>query len=160
MKKWRYMLWGGIGAGKTTLMRVLEGGPRAQKTQAIEFWGAAIDTPGEYSETKLLSHRLLVTSAEAQLFLVVQDATRAECHFPPNYFLMYHQPVIGVITKIDRPEANIERATATLKRVGVTGEIYRVSSVTGEGLEDLKQILIERSKKWQVTAELMAKRSA
>ena len=147
------MLWGGVGAGKTSLIRALQGGPPATKTQMIEYDGAAIDTPGEYSEMGRLTRHLLSTAADAQLILVVQDATRGDSNFPPNYFCMFNQPVLGIITKIDLAEADAERAEACLIRMGVTGGIIRVSPVTGEGLSLLRQILDERSKKCLITTE-------
>jgi ethanolamine utilization protein EutP len=144
------MLWGGIGSGKTTLIRALQGGPLpVRKTQMIEFDGAAIDTPGEYSEMRRLTRHLQSTSNDAQLILVAQDATRDDSNFPPNYFLMFRQPVMGVVTKMDVPGANAARAKAVLRRMGVTGEIYCVSSVTGEGLSDLRQTIEERRLTWQ-----------
>jgi len=143
------MLWGGIGSGKTSLIRALQGGPPVRKTQMIEYDGAAIDTPGEYSEMGRLTRHLLSTSNDAQLILVVQDATRDDSNFPPNYFLMFRQPVMGVVTKIDVPGANIARARAILQRMGVTGEIFCVSSVTGEGLSELRQAIEERRLTWQ-----------
>jgi ethanolamine utilization protein EutP len=161
MKKWHYMLWGGVGAGKTTLLRALQGGcPQARKTQMVEFSGEAIDTPGEYSETRRLTRHLLATSAEAQLILVVQDATREDSNFPPNYFRMFHQPVVGVVAKMDAPQANGARAEALLRRIGVTGEIFRVSAVTGTGLSELRQSLYERRIKWHIITEAMEKHSA
>ena len=115
------MLWGGIGAGKTTLLRALQGGRPVIKTQMIEYDGLAIDTPGEYSEMGRLRRHLQTTAADAQLILVVHDATRERSNFPPNYFLMYQQPVLGVVTKIDAPAARPQRAIENLRHVGVTG---------------------------------------
>lgn len=153
------MLWGGIGVGKTTLLKALQGGATGTvlKTQMVEYAGSAIDTPGEYSETGRLTRHLLSTAADAQLLVVVQDATRPTTNFSPNYFLMFSQPTIGVVTKVDAPGADPERAKDILRRIGVTGEIYCVSALTGTGLSELRQALEERSRKWQTTME---KRSA
>jgi ethanolamine utilization protein EutP len=143
------MLWGGIGAGKTTLLRALQGGRPTLKTQMIEYDGPAIDTPGEYSEMGRLRRHLQTTAANAQLILVVQDATRDESNFPPNYFLMYQQPVIGVVSKIDAPLARPQRAVEILHRAGVTGPVYCVSAFTGSGIEELSEALHERREQWQ-----------
>jgi ethanolamine utilization protein EutP len=166
------MLWGGIGAGKTTLIKVLlpkpsdatepasgerpadwrragtQSGQTATKTQMIEYEGAAIDTPGEYSEMGRMRRHLQTTAAEAQLLLVAQDATRAESFLPPNYFRMFRQPVLGVVTKIDEPSARPEQAIAILRHIGVTGKIFCVSSHTGEGIDALKSELDERRTQW------------
>jgi ethanolamine utilization protein EutP len=142
--KWRFMIWGGIGVGKTTLLRALEGGPApARKTQMIDYCGWAIDTPGEYSEMGKFRQHLVATASDAQLLMVVQDATCARSNFPANYFLMFPQPTIGVVTKIDAPSANIERAVAVLRQCGVMGAIFPVSAITGSGLSALRQSLQE-----------------
>jgi len=151
------MLWGGIGVGKTTLLRTLQGGPPVRKTQMVEYDGLAIDTPGEYSEIGRLTRHLLSTAADAQLFLVVHDATRDTTNFSPSYFLMFHQPIIGVVSKMDAPGADAERAKAILRQIGVTGDIFCVSAVDGTGLRELRQALEERKKTWQTTR---GKRSA
>jgi ethanolamine utilization protein EutP len=148
-KRWRFMLWGGIGVGKTTLLRTLQGGRHIVKTQMIEHDGQAIDTPGEYSEMGRLRRHLQTTAADAQLFLVVHDATRELSNFPPNYFLMFSQPVLGVVTKIDAPLARPQRAIEILRQVGVTGPVYCVSAFTGSGIEELRKALDERRERWQ-----------
>jgi ethanolamine utilization protein EutP len=145
-KRWRFMLWGGIGAGKTTLLRALQGGRAVIKTQMIEHDGLAIDTPGEYSEMGRLRRHLQTTAADAQLILVVHDATRERSNFPPNYFLMYRQPVLGVAIEI-------------LRQVGVTGPVFCVSAFTGSGIEELRKALDERREQWQ-TGQYSEKRWA
>ena len=66
--------------------------------------------------------------------IVVQDATRDNSNIPPHYFLMFRQPIIGVVTKIDAPAACPDRAVGMLHQIGVTGDIYRVSALTGAGI--------------------------
>jgi len=146
------MLWGGIGAGKTTLIRALQGGRSVIKTQMIEHAGSAIDTPGEYAEQGNLRRHLLSTSADAHLMIVVQDATRDHSNIPPHYFLMFRQPIIGVVTKIDAAAACPERALGILRQIGVTGDIYRVSALTGAGIPELSAALEERRTQWQTSA--------
>src|SRR5689334_5724567 len=91
--KWRFMLWGGIGAGKSTLLHTLEQAPGpVRKTQMIDYAGWGIDTPGEYSEMGNFRQHLVTTACDAQLLVVVQDATRKHSNFPPNYFVMFGQP--------------------------------------------------------------------
>ena len=146
------MLWGGIAAGKTTLLRALQGGRPCIKTQMIEHDGSAIDTPGEYSEMGRLRRHLQTTAADAQLILVVHDATRERSNFPPNYFLIYQQPVLGVVTKIDAPSAGPQRAIENLRLAGVTGPVFCVSAFTESGIEELRKALDERREQWQTGA--------
>jgi ethanolamine utilization protein EutP len=148
------MLWGGIGVGKTTLLRALQGGKAVIKTQMIEYDGLAIDTPGEYSEMGRLRRHLQTTAADVQLILVVHDATRERSNFPPNYFLMYQQPVLGVVTKIDAPAARPQRAIEILRYAGVAGSVFCVSALTGSGIEELRKALDERRGQWQTGTHL------
>lgn len=144
--KWRCMLWGGIGAGKSTLLHALEETHRpVRKTQMIDYTGWSIDTPGEYSEMGDFRQHLVTTASDAQLLVVVQDATRPHANFPPKYFIMFSQPTIGVVTKIDDPAADVVRATALLRESGVSGAIFYVSAITGAGLSMLRQDLCRRS---------------
>lgn len=154
------MLWGGSGAGKSTLLRALQGGPAAHKTQMVEYAGDAIDTPGEYAEIVRLSQYLLTTANDADVIVVVQDATRGHSNFVPNYFCAFNKPVIGVVTKMDAPGANANRAESILRTIGVSGEIFFVSALTGTGLSELRQSLNERRSKWQVTVDKVERRSA
>ena len=97
-----------------------------------------------------LRRHLQTTAADAQLMVVVHDATRERGNFPPKYFLMFPQPVLGVVTKIDAPSASPERAVELLRHAGVTGPIYCVSAFTGSGIEELQQALDERREQWQM----------
>lgn len=160
MRRWRYTVWGGTGVGKTTLIHALEDGDSTRKTQMVEFTGDAVDTPGEFSERWLYFNHLQAISQDARLILVVADSTRRDIRFPPMYFRMYRQPVVGVVSKIDAQHADVARAEILLRRVGVTGEIFFVSSFTGTGLSELRQELLKRRATWQGTTELAEKRSA
>lgn len=147
------MLLGGVGAGKTTLMRALEGaGKAARKTQMIEYAGWAIDTPGEYAERSSFRGHLVATASDAQLLVAVHDATRRGSNFPPHYFTQFTRPIIGVVTKIDAAGADVGRATALLRAAGVRGEIFPVSATTGSGLSTLRQSLLTLSSAWKEQA--------
>ncbi|MDQ0327651.1 ethanolamine utilization protein EutP [Rhodopseudomonas julia] len=139
----RFMVLGSVGFGKTTLLRALEGaGEAARKTQMVDYAGWGIDTPGEYSEMGMFRNHLITTANDASVLLVIQDATRARSSFPPGFFLMFSQTVIGLVTKIDRPDADIAHASRLLRDAGVRGDIYPVSAVEGTGIEELRQRLL------------------
>ncbi|MCA9960951.1 MAG: hypothetical protein KC443_18050 [Anaerolineales bacterium] len=146
-KPWRFMLVGSIGAGKTTLLKALESKNPGSvcKTQMIDYSGWGIDTPGEFVELGHLRRALISTSFDAQILVAVQDATRKDSFFPPNYFLIFPQHTIGVITKLDRPHADIEHAKLLLRRAGVTGEIFCVSALTGLGISELRDYLLNQN---------------
>ena len=108
----------------------------------IDYGGWGIDTPGEFIEMGSLRRVLVSAAFDAQLLVVVQDATREDAIFPPNYFLMFPQHTIGVVTKMDDKEADEERAQAQLAAAGVTGEIFCVSALTGYGIPELRTYLL------------------
>lgn len=142
MKK--IMVIGRIGCGKTTLcQRLFHEELRYKKTQAVELvGGTAIDTPGEYMESRAFYRALVVSAVEADLILVLQDCMDPECRFAPGMRAMFQKPMVGVVTKIDQcqtPE-DLERAETFLTLAGAD-PIIRVSSTTGEGIEQLCQLL-------------------
>ena len=139
MKK--MMLIGESGVGKTTLIRVLSGeGFSTRKTQAVEFCGGFIDTPGEFLENRRFYPALITSSADCQVVAMVQDATRISSLFPPQFSTIFSRKVVGVVTKVDVEDANVERAERFLKNAGAK-EIIQSSSKTGIGLEQLKELL-------------------
>jgi ethanolamine utilization protein EutP len=156
---WRFMIFGGVGAGKTTLLRALEGKEidHVLKTQMVDYSGWGIDTPGEFSELGRLRRLLVSASFDAVLLVAVHDATHDTSSFPPNYFLTFPKETIGVVAKIDLPEADPERGSQLLRQAGVTGEIFCVSAHTGEGISSLRNYLLEHNpgskenQRWQTT---------
>ena len=140
------MIVGGVGVGKTSLLRALEDKDphSARKTQMIDYSGWGIDTPGEFIEMGRLRRTLTASSFDARILLAVQDATSQKSYFPPNYFLMFPQHTIGVISKIDDPTANVEQAESLLRKAGVQDEIFCVSALSGQGIPELRDHLLSQ----------------
>ena len=141
--KKRVMLIGRSGCGKTTLCQYLNNEAlRYRKTQTVEIVnGAMIDTPGEYLERRNLQRALLVTSADAELIVLVQDATEQGTMFPPAFTSVFAKPSVGVVTKCDlaQPE-QIERAKKYLEMAGAE-KVVATSSMSGEGMPALTELL-------------------
>ena len=134
-KKKRIILIGRSTAGKTTLCQRLH----YYKTQTVQVINKnMIDTPGEYLERRGFRGALIVTSADADIILMVQDATEGGTMFPPLFCSMFAgKPCVGIVTKADlADEEQIERAKKYLKDAGA-GALYVTSAVTGEGVEQL-----------------------
>lgn len=136
-KKTRIILIGRSMSGKTTLcQRINREDLKYHKTQTISIIDRhMIDTPGEYLERRGFRGALMVSSTNADLILFVQDATAEGTMFPPQFQTMFMKRCIGVVTKIDlADEEEIRTAEKYLIAAGAE-KVYRVSSVTGEGVD-------------------------
>ncbi len=122
----RVMIIGGVQAGKSTLMNTLLGRESsANKTQALVYEDWIVDTPGEYLENPMYYRNIMATSLEVTHVIYLQDATSSRSVFPPQFSLGIPKIQIGVITKIDAPDADVERATGLLKNVMTQGPIVK-----------------------------------
>lgn len=138
-RKKRIILIGRSAAGKTTLcQRINNEELKYHKTQTVQIVNQnMIDTPGEYLERRYFRGALMVTATDADVIVLVQDATEGGSMFPPAYNSMFAKPTVGVVTKQDlATPKQLEHAQKHLKAAGA-GEIFIVSSVTGDGVEAL-----------------------
>ena len=139
----RIILIGRSTAGKTTLCQRLNHEELNYcKTQTVQIINRnMIDTPGEYLERRGFRGALMVSSTEADLIIFVQDATENGTMFPPQFGTMFAKPCVGVVSKIDiATPQQIADAEAFLRAAGA-GRIFRISSVTGEGVKALAEEL-------------------
>ena len=137
------MLVGRTGCGKTTLtQKLMNEKVKYKKTQSVTYKSKIIDTPGEYVENKMFYKSLLVLSADAKIIVLVQSAIDGATLFPPRFSTMFpRKEVIGVITKTDLENANIERSRKFLIEAGVT-EVFTIGLEDSEGLEEIKKRLV------------------
>ena len=106
MKK--LFLTGRSEAGKTSLTQALKGETlHYVKTQYTNTSEDTIDSPGEYAESKHFSAGLACFSFEADVVALVQAADEPFNLFGANCQSFILRPLIGIITKIDSPYANI-----------------------------------------------------
>lgn len=141
MKK--IMFVGRVGAGKTTLTQRLRGEKiHYYKTQYVHYGDLIIDTPGEYTERANLAGALALYAYEADVVGFLIKADDVYSIYGPNITCMVNRDVIGIITGIDKPEADIERCRMWLELAGCK-TIFPVSSVTGQGIDALKEYLAE-----------------
>lgn len=137
------ILIGRTSAGKTTLCQSMNSEAlKYHKTQTIQLFNDnLIDTPGEYLERHSFWGALQVSAADADVIVLVQDATEISTMFPPGYGGQFVKPVVGVVTKSDiASPKQIEDARKYLEMAGVK-DIFPVSSVTGEGVQDFVRYL-------------------
>ena len=137
------MLIGRTGCGKTTLtQKLMNEEVKYKKTQSVTYKNKIIDTPGEYVENKMYYKSLLVLSADAKLIVLVQSSIDGATLFPPKFSTMFpRKEVIGVITKTDLENANVERSRKFLVEAGVT-EVFTIGLDDSEGLEEIRKRLV------------------
>ncbi len=139
MKK--IMLFGRVAAGKTTLTQALRGEEiKYYKTQYVNYLDTVIDTPGEYTERRETSGALALYAYEADIVGLVLSANEPYSIFSPCLTSMVNREAIGIITGIDKPDANVERVRRWLTLAGCK-KIFPVSSITGEGIAELAAYL-------------------
>ena len=112
-----------------------------KKTQSVTYKSKIIDTPGEYVENKMFYKSLLVLSADAKVIVLVQSAIDEATLFPPRFSTMFpRKEIIGIITKTDLENADIERSRRFLIDAGAT-EIFTIGLEDNKGLEEIKKRL-------------------
>lgn len=130
-------------SGKTTLTQALKGETITyHKTQYVNHFDMIIDTPGEYAETKNLGGALAVYSYEADVVGLLLSATEPYSLYPPCVTSACNREVVGIVTKIDHKDADVNQAAEWLKLAGCN-KIFYISSYTGEGIPELLEYLKE-----------------
>ena len=133
---------GKTGSGKTTFCQKLDQLElKYKKTQSIEVYNNAIDTPGEYMENRMLYHALITTSADAKIIALVYDPIQEENYIAPGFASIFCKDVIGIITKINKAsEDEINIAYERLTLAGAS-RIFKIDTVDNIGLEELFEYL-------------------
>jgi ethanolamine utilization protein EutP len=135
MKK--IMFVGRVGAGKTTLTQRLRGEEiHYYKTQYVHYGDLIIDTPGEYTERANLAGALALYAYEADVVGFLIKANDVYSIYGPNVTCMVNRDVIGIVTAIDRPDADVERCKEWLRLAGYK-TIFALDSKTGRGVDEL-----------------------
>lgn len=130
-------------SGKTTLTQAMKGEKITyHKTQYVNHFDVIIDTPGEYAETKNLGGALAMYSFEADVVGLLLSAIEPYSLYPPCVTPIANREVVGIVTKIDHPMADPERAAEWLRLAGCE-KIFYISSYTGEGVAELLEHLRE-----------------
>lgn len=132
---------GKSGVGKTTLTQVLSGKkPQYRKTQYVDYRQKIIDTPGEYAENRELGRALALYAYEADVVGLLVSATENFSMLSPNIVSLTNREVIGILTHINDPSANIPMTENWLRLAGCK-RIFKVDSLTGEGVKNLVDYL-------------------
>lgn len=143
----KLFLMGRSEAGKTSLTQALKGEElHYKKTQYTKSDEDTIDSPGEYAESKRFSVGLACFSFEADVVGIVQAADEPFNLFGEGCQSFILRPLIGIITKIDSPYANIPMVRQWLENAGCE-RIFLVNNVTREGIDELLDYLSQDTPK-------------
>ncbi len=138
----KIILVGRSRCGKTTLIRRLHNlDMQYHKTQSIEAWADAIDTPGEYTDTPFFSRGAAITPAyDADIVCFCHDCGNDICRLPQMFSMSFARPVIGIVTKADTEDTPTEQAVTFLENAGAR-HIVITSALTGRGIEELIDLI-------------------
>lgn len=139
----RIILIGRTTAGKTTFCQYVNQEDMIyHKTQTVQIINnTIIDTPGEYLERGKMHGALMVASADADIIVLVQDATESSTMFPPAYTSSFAKPSIGIVTKDDlATREQVAKAKEYLEMAGAE-KVFVISSVKGTGFKELFEYL-------------------
>lgn len=142
MKK--IILIGRTGSGKTTLCQKLHSLKlEYKKTQTVELYDHAIDTPGEYLENRHFYSALIMSAVDADCIALVGDPTASENFIPPAFSGAFAKEVIGIVTKIKlaTEEQQIQNIVGQLKNAGVS-KVFLVDTVQNIGVRELFEYLM------------------
>lgn len=74
--------------------------------------------PGEYAQTHELGYALALYSYEADVVGLLLSAMEPYSLYPPNITCMVNREVVGIVTQINEPKADPERAARWLRLSG------------------------------------------
>ena len=138
----RIIFIGKSGAGKTTLTQTMKNKPvEYHKTQYVNYHDVIIDTPGEYAQSRRFSKALALYTYEADVVGILCAANEPYSLFPGGVAAQANRECIGIVTKIDLPDANVPLADRWLENAGVS-RIFHVNSLKGEGVQEILDYLL------------------
>lgn len=142
----KIIFMGRTGSGKTTLCQKLNDMEiKYKKTQSVELYDNAIDTPGEYMENRNFYRALIMTAVDAKLIAILADPTVYDNYIPPAFAGTFAKEIIGIVTKIKiaKSEADILRVERELREAGAQ-KIFHVDTVEEVGIEELFDYIHEK----------------
>lgn len=144
-----FVVIGEVGCGKTALMNaLLDNGIAASKTQSAIFHSHnVIDTPGEFVGRRTYYGALLTTIVEVSTLVYLQAANNAYFSLSAGLLTVYpNKRVVGVISKVDLPDADVTTARRLLQENGIPEPYFETSAVSNKGVASLRSYLLSLQK--------------
>ena len=89
-----------------------------------------------------LMNALLATIAEVSTIVYLQVANNPQFAMPAGLMQVYpHKRVVGVISKIDLPDADVSAARRLLRDNNIDEPYFETSAATGAGVDRLRRYL-------------------
>jgi ethanolamine utilization protein EutP len=89
---------------------------------------------------RLLAAALALYTYEADIVGLLIASDYPYNPFPPCCTSSCNREVIGIVTGIDKPDGNPDRVERWLRLAGCK-TVFRISSITGEGIRDIIEYL-------------------
>lgn len=154
-------IMGHVDHGKTTLLDYIRksnvaSGEAGGITQAIGAYSVKhnnqlitfIDTPGHAAFTQMRARGASITDIVI-IIIAADDGIMPQTKEAIDHAKAAKVPIIVAINKIDKEDANIERALTGLAEAGLTPEewggdtiVNRISALTGEGVDELLENIL------------------
>jgi translation initiation factor IF-2 len=122
-----------------------------------------IDTPGHAAFTEMRSRGAQATDIVV-IVVAADDGVKPQTKEAVEHAKAADVPFVIAINKIDKPDANPDLAKAGLAELGVTPtdwggdhEFINVSAHTGEGIDELLEVLLLQAELLELTAQKDAK---
>ena len=144
----KIMLIGPSAAGKTTLIqRLIDEEIKYDKTQAVEYIGNFIDTPGEYFSHPRWYHALITTLQDVDMLIYVHGANDPESRLPAGLLdIGVSKRQIAVISKTDMPDADVAATRKLLLETGFEEPIFELNSHDPQSVQQLVDYLASLTK--------------
>ena len=136
---------GEVDAGKSALIdKLIDQETHTGKTQSPIFYqGQVIDTPGEFVDNRAWNGALLSTICSVKTIVYLQPANAKRFSPPSGLLRVYpNKTIVGVISKVDAPDADLEKATKFLRQNGVPEPYIQTSIFEQASIDQLYHHLL------------------